>query len=425
MAHARRLHAAVRLGDGRVLVISGSSDTSPITETEIYDPAMNKWSDAAPVHDARTSFAAAYIAVRNEVVIVGGADPSDLPMSSSEIYNPAMDAWSGAGNQLSYPTIGPSIVALPNGAIIAGGVVQSGSGSSSVESFDPISKNWNDEHVLPYATGNASAVLSGGSMFVLGGDSSAGMEQQNGAVGSGSPIMWVSLSSVPYPFAYAAAVTLPNDKVLVTGGIGPAALSTGFLIDTGDTPDTFDLLAPRAYHTATLMPGGAVLIAGGNDGDTILDTAEVYSDLGATCMGGSDCIGGNCAGGVCCDSPCAEECRTCSASHAKGHCEPANDGTACKDGGMCVSGACRQPTGAGGASPSASASTSSAMANGGAGVGGAGGHGNQPTVNLACSVVTPAGSDPSTPLFATVAVAGALAARRRRVLRRAPRAWRA
>jgi hypothetical protein len=37
--------------------------------------------------------------------------------------------------------------------------------------------------------------------------------------------------------------------------------------------------AARAYHTATPLPGGQVLIAGGDDGTTVMATAELYSTL--------------------------------------------------------------------------------------------------------------------------------------------------
>jgi Galactose oxidase, central domain len=69
--------------------------------------------------------------------------------------------------------------------------------------------------------------------------------------------------------------------VLVAGGGGPGALASAELYDpnTGTWSATGSLNAPRNLHTATLLRGGLVLVAGG--GGTVcclnpLATAELY-----------------------------------------------------------------------------------------------------------------------------------------------------
>ena len=63
------------------------------------------------------------------------------------------------------------------------------------------------------------------------------------------------------------ATLLPTGKVLVAGGSMHDALSSAELYDpaTGTWTATGSL-APHARHTATLLPSGKVLVAGGNDG---------------------------------------------------------------------------------------------------------------------------------------------------------------
>lgn len=49
MAQARGAHAAVLLGDGRVLVASGFDGSGEVHGAELYDPATGTWSLAAPL----------------------------------------------------------------------------------------------------------------------------------------------------------------------------------------------------------------------------------------------------------------------------------------------------------------------------------------------------------------------------------------
>ena len=63
------------------------------------------------------------------------------------------------------------------------------------------------------------------------------------------------------------ATLLPNGKVLVAGGfdISGNALASAELYDpaSGTWTATGSLATARAYHTATLLPNGKVLVAGG------------------------------------------------------------------------------------------------------------------------------------------------------------------
>src|SRR4029079_1083241 len=77
------------------------------------------------------------------------------------------------------------------------------------------------------------------------------------------------------------ATLLPNDKVLVAGGINfsDGYLSGAELYDptTGTWSQTGSLNAPRSGHTATLLSDGRVLVAGGsNSMEAGLRSAELY-----------------------------------------------------------------------------------------------------------------------------------------------------
>ncbi len=79
--------------------------------------------------------------------------------------------------------------------------------------------------------------------------------------------------------AYHSATLLPNGKVLVVGGWGFDPLASAELYDcsNGVWSATGALVTTsRLHHKATLLPNGNVLVAGGWDGWNTLATAELY-----------------------------------------------------------------------------------------------------------------------------------------------------
>lgn len=92
------------------------------------------------------------------------------------------------------------------------------------------------------------------------------------------------------PRALHAATLLPNGLILITGGIINSALTATNTAELYDpvantfTNLTAQMTSLRNQHTATLLPNGKVLIAGGSnhgDGDG-MDTAELYDPLTQT-----------------------------------------------------------------------------------------------------------------------------------------------
>ena len=98
--------------------------------------------------------------------------------------------------------------------------------------------------------------------------------------------MWTATGSLATARQVHTATLLPSGQVLVAGGQNSSgALSSAELYDpaTGTWAATGGLGTTRAFHTATLLPSGQVLVAGGtNDGLNGLSSAELYDPATGT-----------------------------------------------------------------------------------------------------------------------------------------------
>jgi WD40 repeat protein len=116
------------------------------------------------------------------------------------------------------------------------------------------------------------------------------------ALAGAAGVVWgVSQNSKEAGRAHAArlfqtATLLPNGKVLVAGGCGDpdcnSALASAELYNpaTGTWSTTGRMSAPRSEHSATLLPDGKVLVSGGRN-PSVLNSAELYDPATGTWTG--------------------------------------------------------------------------------------------------------------------------------------------
>jgi len=104
----------------------------------------------------------------------------------------------------------------------------------------------------------------------------------------GTPVNFVITGSLATARYFHTATLLPNGKVLVAGGDGNGpSQESAELYDpaSGTWTATGSLGAARNGHIATLLPNGKVLVAGGFNGDSdssILVSAELYDPASGT-----------------------------------------------------------------------------------------------------------------------------------------------
>jgi Domain of unknown function (DUF1929)/Fibronectin type III domain/Kelch motif len=98
MLNPRVYHTLTMLANGQVLAVGGgtTSDQQVITTgvlpTEIWDPASETWSAAAPIAAARSYHSTAVLMPDGRVLVAGGGHPNglgDAGQDSSQIYSPS------------------------------------------------------------------------------------------------------------------------------------------------------------------------------------------------------------------------------------------------------------------------------------------------------------------------------------------------
>jgi Kelch motif/Galactose oxidase, central domain len=125
----------------------------------------------------------------------------------------------------------------------------------------------------------------------------------NGAITQAAPST-SSTSSPPMAVARAAATAtlLPNGKVLIAGGFVSGTTPTNVVELYEPATNTLITGLPmsqaRGEATATLLPNGKVLIAGGNDGTNALSTTEFYDIATKTFAPGPSMIAARFAAGA-------------------------------------------------------------------------------------------------------------------------------
>src|SRR3954466_16275347 len=77
------------------------------------------------------------------------------------------------------------------------------------------------------------------------------------------------------------ATLLLNGKLLVSGGIplASAAASEVFDPQTQTWTDSGNLIAPRQFHTTTLLADGRVIVVGGQNANQLFSSTELYAPI--------------------------------------------------------------------------------------------------------------------------------------------------
>jgi hypothetical protein len=203
-------YSVTLLPSGKVLVIGGSYGGSEEVgrSVDIYDPATNRWTAAAPMTYPRYGHTATLMPDGKVLVIGGNQDllASKIP----ELYDLAKNTWlplletSASGHRYH------STLHLPDGRLLVLG------GSAIAETYTPATRTWS---TIPDMGGSWSLVTlqASGKIFLLEGDEQSVRESAymyDPVTGLMSPA-----GSLRYQRYFAAITRLNSGKLLINGGL--------------------------------------------------------------------------------------------------------------------------------------------------------------------------------------------------------------
>jgi hypothetical protein len=205
------------------------------------------------------------------VLIAGGwLSSQGLSTATAEVYNPVTGGFASVGS-MSVGHVGHSATLLQNGQVLI-------SGDGPVELFDPAANTFTVVGAVPNgAYRSVATLLKDGRVLITG-----------GSVGSDIYVAYLKHEAYLYDpgsrqFTLAGEMTvarefptatlLPDGAVLIAGGDTRPDYDNDYM-DGGMTdsteifhPNSFTvgptLTRPRSEHTATLLPDGSVLVVGG------------------------------------------------------------------------------------------------------------------------------------------------------------------
>ena len=341
MITGRYYHTATLLTNGLVLVAGGyNTQNGILSSAELYDPATGRWTSTGGLHTGRAMLTATptILLTNGQVLIAGGVNGTTL--SSAELYNPTTRTWSATG-PMTVARVYHSMTLLTNGLVLVTGGNRGSASSFSAELYDPGTGTWaatvpmTGSHWGPTAT-----LLANSQVLVAGGNASSNAELYDPVAGTWTPTglmasghdnatllpngqvlaaggssaelydpttgTWVPAGSLNTSRANSTATLLPNGLVLVAGGgdsngnpLSSAELyqyqpPANTLVVSSDVMliqplpaygflNTGSMKTARYWHTATLLPNGLVLVAGGRDiNNNSTSSAELYNPITKT-----------------------------------------------------------------------------------------------------------------------------------------------
>ena len=285
----RGSQAATLLRDGRVLVTGGIDGTTgrSVATAELYDPTTNTWAAAASMVGRRYDQTATLLA--DGRVLVAGGTRSTVILDSTEIYDPGSNRWS-PGPPLPSPRSGHSATRLPDGRVLVVGGNDNNQPLATAVLYDPAGNRWASTNPMSTARSALSSILlKDGRVLAIGEIPGLPSPPDSAVAELFDPQreIWSPAGSTTQPVLnYGAATTILKDgRVLICGGASLTlmgdALPSGFVYDPGTDRwvPTNPMAQGRVSHSASLLPDGRVLVAGGRDRQTNgngLDTTEIF-----------------------------------------------------------------------------------------------------------------------------------------------------
>jgi N-acetylneuraminic acid mutarotase len=283
------VNSAVSFGsDGRLYVFGSVTPYGITGNGEVYDPATDSWSSDVPAMPTARVEAATTLGPDGQIYVIGGLDQTRTALSTVEAFNPASQGWTTGLPGVSIARYGAVAATGPDGTLyVFGGVDANGNYLDSVEALNPKALSsgevplWTSLPAMPAAFANAAGTVSGGWLYLFGGTDSFGYLKTAYAYNFATR-QWLTLRSLPYSLAFAAAAPGPDGRLYLFGGAtysGDNNAVAAYDPTTNRWSPANPLQASRQGAAAVTGLGGVIYVIGGDDfvgGNINLPPPEAY-----------------------------------------------------------------------------------------------------------------------------------------------------
>ncbi|WP_437501313.1 Kelch repeat-containing protein [Sorangium sp. So ce1099] len=281
--------------DGTVLVIGGAQVPGR-NETQAawtrYDPSTGAWAPATPIGGTRSARTPTLLP--DGTVLVIGDSPfvsSGFGPAPTRRFDPATGVWTPAASTVA-PRFAQTATLLQDGRVlVVGGDIPGGDGGVLVEAYDPVADTWTASAPMNVARQSHSAtLLPDGRVLVAGGADGYPPERPEHHLASAEVYdpatdTWTPVASMLWARMRHTATLLPDGRVLVAGGWDAASGKTAEIYDPASDTWTSagEMATARRSPGAVLLADGRVLMAGNSlDSPNGALAAELYDPASDT-----------------------------------------------------------------------------------------------------------------------------------------------
>src|SRR5215831_13010009 len=306
--------SATLLDDGRVLIVGRKAgvNCSP-NISELYEPVTGTFSKSGGTVTGQVG-GWAILLHDGRVLVAGGAIDCNAwatPIANPEVYDPTTGTFSATGPFVPTPsnyyyTGGPDVSAasmLPDGRVLIAGELNSELYDPATDTFRITSSMttlcWGGPTPPLYIYGRTATSLADGKVLLTGGEHEDCGRYEKAELYDPLTEKFIATADMTVQRDNHSATLLPDGTVLVAGGetsgcdprgcnfgawfAGTTTSVESYNPSTGAFTMVGNMTFPRSGHTATLLPNGTVLLAGGYGYAGIgayigaFSTAEIYT----------------------------------------------------------------------------------------------------------------------------------------------------